>query len=256
MRCVALLCFLSDSVRADKLRPKFLNCREFFRVEDNEPLPCEERKNSLPLAEAKSLQNLGALLVGRRGFRRNANALFRRQQRNENVAFHAGHRFNLPLIADFAQQTSHLGAAYFLVRHFPAAVEDHCTNFVTFAQELEDLILANLKIMLRGGWAKLNFLQLRATAALALFVSFLILLILKFAVIGDLANRGVRRGRDFHQVQATFPSQAHGLERLHDAQLPTFFVNHPDFPSANTFVDTDAIGLPEIPLCDKTPSRK
>jgi len=127
---------------------------------------------------------------------------------------------------------------------------------VTFAQELEDLILANLKIMLRGGGTKFNFFQLRATAALPLLVSFLILLILKFAVIRDLANRRIRCGRDFHQIQATFPRQAHSLERLHDAQLPTFFVNHPDFPSANTFVDTDAIGLPEIPLCDKTPSRK
>lgn len=87
-------------------------------------------------------------------------------------------------------------------------------------------------------------------------MGFLILLILKFAVIRDFTNRGIRCGRNFYQVQATFPCEAHSLEGLHDTQLSAFFVNHPDFPSTYPFVDSDAVGLPEIPLCDKTPSRK
>jgi hypothetical protein len=42
---------------------------------------------------------------------------------------------------------------------------------------------------------------------------------------------------------------------LHYPELAAFFVNHPDFASANPIVDTDSVAhLPEIPFCDKSPS--
>jgi hypothetical protein len=41
---------------------------------------------------------------------------------------------------------------------------------------------------------------------------------------------------------------------LHDAELTAVFINHPDFASANAFVDANAVALrPEIPICDKSP---
>src|SRR5258708_34129314 len=104
------------------------------------------------------------------------------------------------MLADFAQQTGHLGAAHFLVRHFAAAMKNHGANFVPFAEEPDDLVLANLKIMLRGGGAKLYFLKLRATAALALLVGFFVLLVLEYTVIGNLANGRIRRGRNLHPI--------------------------------------------------------
>ena len=69
----------------------------------------------------------------------------------------------------------HLGAANFLVSHFAAAMKNHRANFVTIAEEADDLVLANLIIVLRGRGTKLNFLELRATAALALLVRFFVL---------------------------------------------------------------------------------
>jgi len=55
------------------------------------------------------------------------------------------------VLADFAQQAVHLGATYFLVSHFAAAMKNHGANLVAFAEEADDLVLANLIIVLRGG---------------------------------------------------------------------------------------------------------
>src|SRR5271155_2426262 len=157
------------------------------------------------------------------------------------------------MFANLSQQTRHLGAAHFLVRHFAAAMKNHGANLMAFAEKPDDLILANLKIMLRGGWPKLYFLKLRTTAALPLLVGFLALLVLKLTVVGNFANRRIRRRRNLHQIQAALARHAHRLERLHHAQLSTLFVNHPDFASSNPFIDADAVRLPEIPFDDKSP---
>ena len=78
------------------------------------------------------------------------------------------------MIDNILKQPIHLGAANFLVGHFAPAVEDHGLDFVPFTQKLDDLILANLIIVLGGGWPELYFLELRALLMLALLVRFLI----------------------------------------------------------------------------------
>ena len=188
--------------------------------------------------------------------RSGAGSLLGRQKCNQYVSFHARRRFNLPEALDFAEKPRHLRPPDFLVGHFASTMENHGANLVAFAEELDDLILANLEIVLRGGGAKLHFLQLRATAAFPLLVGSLVLLVLVFAVVGDLANRRIGRGRNFHQIQSTFPRQTDRLKRLHDAQLPAIFVNHPDFAGPNPLVDADPVRLPEIPLSDKNPLGK
>jgi hypothetical protein len=195
-------------------------------------------------------------LIGRPLWCRYAAALFRSEERHKNVPFHARRSFDLSLIAEFAQQASHLGAADFLVRHFAATMKNHGSNFMTFAKEADDLVLANLKIVFRGVGPELDFFQSRATAALTLLVCPLVRLVKKLAVIGDLANRRIGRGRDLHQIQSAFAGHAKRFKRLHDAKLTAVFVNHPDFASSNPFIDADAIALrPEIPICDNSPSK-
>src|SRR2546421_153416 len=137
---------------------------------------------------------------------------------------------------------------------YQANKKAHCAHFVAFAEEPQDLVLANLIIVFRGGGPKLDFLQLRAAAAFALLMSFFVGLVKIFAVVGDLANGRISRGRDFHQVEPSFPGQLHGLKRLHDAQLTTLFINPPDFASPDSFVDANAVALPEAAFCDKSPS--
>src|SRR4029077_14427646 len=95
----------------------------------------------------------------------------------------------------------------------------------------------------------------RAAAALALLVSFFVCLVEILAVVGDLANRRISRGRNFDQVEAAFTSQLHGLKRLHNAELAAFFVNHPDLARPNALVYANAVSLPEAAFSDKSPSR-
>src|SRR5712692_251284 len=95
---------------------------------------------------------------------------------------------------------------------------------------------------------------MRAAAALALLVGLFVGLIKIFSVVGDLANWGISRGRDFHQVEPFFLGQLYGFKRLHDAELAALIINHPDFASADSFVDANAVALPEAAFCDKSPS--
>jgi hypothetical protein len=132
-------------------------------------------------------------------------------------------------------------------------MKNHGANFVTVTEEADDLVFANLIIVLRGGGAKFYFLELRPTAALALFVRFFVGLVEILAVVGDLANWRVRGRRNFHQVKTALTREFHGLEWLHDAKLAALFINHPDLASANPLVYADAIALPEAAFCDIPP---
>jgi hypothetical protein len=193
-------------------------------------------------------------LLGRLGYRLGyGDTFFRSQQRDQNVAFHARHGFDLAVFADFAEQARHLGAPDFLVRHFAAAMKNHGANFVAFAEEPDDLVLANLIIVLRGCRAKLYLFQLRAAAAFALLVGLFVLLVKEFTVIGDFANRRIGRGRNFHQIQSAFARHFNGFIRLHDAELTAFFIDDPDFTRPDALVYSSAIGLPEVAFCDISP---
>src|SRR5215471_39529 len=183
-----------------------------------------------------------------------ARSLFGSKQRHKDVAFHTRRRLDLPLVAELAEQASHLRAPDFLVSHFAATVKNHGADFVAFAEKPNDLVLANLKIMFGGVGPELDFLERGAAAAFALLMSSLVLLVQKLAVIGDLANRRIRGGRNFHQIQAAFAGHAKRFKRLHHAKLTAVFVNHPDFASTYAFVDANTVALlPEIPICDSSP---
>src|SRR5712692_617072 len=186
----------------------------------------------------------------------NRNTFFRRQQSDEDIAFHSGHGFDLALVANFHEQAVHLGAADFLVRHFAPAMENHRAHFVALAEKADNLVFANLIIVLRGGGPKLDFLELRGAAALALLVGLFIELVKVFAVVGNLANRRNGGGRDFHQIESPLARQLHGFKRLHDAKLAAIFINHPDLARPNPLVYADPVTLPEVPFSDKSPLKE
>src|SRR5690349_24760682 len=132
-------------------------------------------------------------------------------------------------------------------------MENHGANFVPFSEEANNLVLANLVIVLRGSRPKLYFLQLRAAAALALLVSLLILLVKKFAVVGDLANRRISGGRNFHQIKSPFTGHTNRFVRLHHSKLGTLLIYHPDFARPNPLIHAGAVALPEAAFCDISP---
>src|SRR5260370_30274979 len=142
------------------------------------------------------------------------------EQRHQDCAFHSRHRLDLTVLADLPQQTCHLGAAHFLVRHLASAMKNHGAHLVPFPEESNDLILANLIIVLRSRRPKLYFLELRAAAALALLMRLLILLVNKFAVVGDLADRRSPPRPDSHQRQSPRARQTNSRRRPHHTQLP------------------------------------
>ncbi len=203
-----------------------------------------------PYCESKTLRRLRGLLRTWLGHWR---AFFGREQCDENVAFHARHRFDLAVLADFPQQTRHFGAAHFLVRHLAATMENHGAHFMAFSEEADDLVLANLIIVLRSGRSKLYFLELGAAAALALLMRLFILLVKKFAVVGDLANRRVGGGRNFHQVESPFARHTNRFVRLHHSKLGTLLIYHPDFARPNPLIHASAVALPEATFCDNSP---
>lgn len=180
-------------------------------------------------------------------------ALFWRQQRYQDVAFHARHGFNLSMFADLAQQARHFGTAHFLVRHFAPAMENHGAHFMAFSQEANNLVLTDLVIVLRGGWPKLYFFELRATAALALLMRLFILLVKEFAVVGDLANRRICGGRNLHQIESPFAGHTNRFVWLHHSKLGTLLINHPDFARPNPLIYAGAVALPEAAFCDISP---
>src|SRR5713226_8503916 len=126
-------------------------------------------------------------------------------------------------------------------------------HFMALSKEANDLILTNLVIVLRGSRPKLYFLELRAAAALALLMRLFILLVKKFTIVGDLANRGIGGRRDFHQVESPFTRQTNSLVRLHHPKLGAFLINHPDFARPNPLINAGTVALPEAPFCDISP---
>jgi hypothetical protein len=124
---------------------------------------------------------------------------------------------------------------------------------VTFPKETNDLVLANLIIVFRGGRPKLYFFKLRAPAALALLVSLLVLLVKEFAVVGDFANRRIGGGRNFHQVESPFAGHTNRFVRLHHSKLGTLLIYHPDFARPNPLIYAGAVALPEAAFCDNSP---
>src|SRR6266566_2481113 len=128
---------------------------------DAAPLPKSLRKTRRP--EQSKLRRetrwlLHLLGSGTRWPRRSGNrrAFLGRQKRYENVAFHARHGLDLPLVANFEQQPVHLGTPHFLVRHLAAAVKNHRSHFVAVTEEADNLILANLIIVFSGVGPKLD----------------------------------------------------------------------------------------------------
>src|SRR5260370_40902625 len=106
-------------------------------------------------------------------------------------------------------------------------MENHRAHFVAFAEEAEDLVLANLIVVFRGGGPKLDFFQLRAAAALALLVGFFVSLVKILAVVGDLANRRIGGRGNFSQGGPFFPGHVNGLQTLPVPGTSPLSANYP-----------------------------
>src|SRR5579862_7239575 len=133
-------------------------------------------------------------------------------------------------------------------------MKDHRLNLVAFAEEPNDLVLADLVVVFRRRWTELDFLELRALLMLALLVRFFVGLVKVFSVVGDLANRRVGGRRNFHQIQSPLAGKLNRLEWLHHTQLPAILVHHANFTRPDSIIHPNPVCLPKTPFRDKTTS--
>src|SRR6266852_2343860 len=97
-----------------------------------------------------------------RWFHRRAAPALRRQQSHQNICLHSRADFHERVFGNFSEEASHLRAPHFLMGHLASAMKNHGLDLVAFAEKTDDLVLADLVIVLRGCRAKLDFLELRA----------------------------------------------------------------------------------------------
>jgi hypothetical protein len=93
--------------------------------------------------------------------------------------------------------------------------------------------------MLIDSHGKLNFLDHDHFLLLTRSAIALVLLVEEFAVILNTADRRLRRGRDFDQIQATLAGYLQSFKGRQNAELFTVFVNDADFTRANSVVNAD-----------------
>jgi hypothetical protein len=67
-------------------------------------------------------------------------------------------------------------------------------------------------------------------------VRFFVLLVEKFAEIGDLAHRRHSIRGNFDEIEPRIARRLHGVEIRQDAKLVAFFINHAHFTRADAFI--------------------
>jgi len=90
--------------------------------------------------------------------------------------------------------------------------------------------------MLRSRRTELNFLNLSAFLMTPLLVIFLVLLVQKAPVIGQLTDRRIGCGDDFHQIRSAVPRRFQRVKKRNHASLPAFVINQAHFPGANALI--------------------
>src|SRR5438105_13539868 len=99
-------------------------------------------------------------------------------------------------------------------------MKNHGLHFVSLAEKLDDLIFADLIIMLGGCRPEFYFFELRTLLMFALLVCLLIGLIEKFPLIGDVTDRRFLIRLGLHQVYGALAGHPQFHKRSHQLSVP------------------------------------
>src|ERR1700685_4024844 len=154
-------------------------------------------------------------------------------------AFHARHEFDNARVTHILNEPVDDRIPQLAMGHLPALETQRSFYLVAFTQEANGLVLLGLIIVLIHGHRKLDFFDHNDFLLLARRAVALVLLVEKFTVILNAANRRLSRGRDLHQVQATFAGDLQSFEGRQNSELFTVFVDYADFTRANSVVNAD-----------------
>jgi hypothetical protein len=124
-------------------------------------------------------------------------------------------------------------------RHLASAKKDRGFDLVAFVQKTQDVVLLGLVVVIVHVDAELHFFYGDRLLMLLGLALFLFLLVQKFPVIHDAANRGLRGGGNLDQVQILFAGHLERFKWRHDSDLLAFIADHANFARANTLICAD-----------------
>ncbi len=124
---------------------------------------------------------------------------------------------------------------------FSTTEHDFDFDFVSLGQEFLGLSLFEEEIVGIGSKAETNTLGFYFFLLRLLLLFLLGRLVLKFAVVGNLADRRFGEGGYLDQVSLLFLSEEDGIGRVHDSSIHTVLVNNHDLRDENLLIDTSML---------------
>jgi len=157
----------------------------------------------------------------------------------QGVALLARPKLNDRLLCQVPDQPLEYLASQPLPGHLPSAEENRRLHLVAFAEKSQHVVFFGLVVVVVNVDTELYFLHHNLVLVLLGLTLALFLLIQVLSIIHDAADRGLRGGRNFDQIQVFFAGYFERFERRHNAKLVTFVVNHANFADTNTLVCAD-----------------
>lgn len=127
-----------------------------------------------------------------------------------------------------------------LVGHFAAPKAQGHLDLIALAQKLQHRPHFDVIVMLVRTRTELDFLDLNNVLLFAGFCLTLLLLILEFAKVHDLADRRLRIRRDFDKVKPCLLGHSHGARRRHDAYVFAISTDQTDLGATDAVIHTGA----------------
>jgi hypothetical protein len=157
----------------------------------------------------------------------------------QSIAFLTRPEFYDSTLADIFYKTLQNSASESGTSHLPASEKNRGLDLVAFVQKTQHVILLGLVVVIVHVDAELHFLDRDRLLVLFGLALFLLLLVQEFPVIHDAANRRLRCRGNLYQVKVLFAGHLERFERLQDADLLAFIINHANFAGANTLIYAD-----------------
>ncbi len=133
-----------------------------------------------------------------------------------------------------------------LVRHLTATELKLNAHLVSLSQEVFGMDDFDVVIVRIDPNTEFHFLHFATLLVLVSFLLVLLLDVLVFAVVDDLAHWRVCIRRDLHEIQPTLFGNTDRLVGRHDAELMSVLLHHTHFRRADAFIHPSLIGVTSI----------
>ena len=126
------------------------------------------------------------------------------------------------------------------MRHLAAAEAQGHLDLVAFLEEPRNRAHLHVVVVIVDARAHLDLFDLDDLLTLAGLGGFLLLLVLEFAIVEDLADGRLGVGRNLHEIEPGLLGTLHGVETAHNADILIGFVDQTDVSSPDRLIDPRA----------------